>query len=371
MKQGLSQTAAKDRRRLVRQISSALLGPIGGKMPKSSIESLEKFSFLPNIESHIVDIVTLSEAEVVRHDVGADFPPFIRKEAVFAKRNLYLLRDAVASPNSGLVWVEDRILEESVGSLRRIMGWGDVLHEPLLPVTELRLKEPVVVCHPASYYHWLLEVLPNLLAAISRFPEVRIVIPEDSPGYVVDGLTTFLGPGVAERFIVCSNPVRVDTLVMPQYHALPEFTNPQTLQLLRSEVESWAAREDRGEVRPGGMIYVSRRKSRRRRLKREDLLEAKLLERGVEVIHCEELSLRDQVRIFRDATTVVGTHGAGLSNLVWSEAPCRVIEIFPRNYILDCFSWLSFSLGFDYRYVICDTGHQIDDAAMEKVLEML
>lgn len=48
-----------------------------------------------------------------------------------------------------------------------------------------------------------------------------------------------------------------------------------------------------------------------------------------------------------------------------------VIEIFPKNYILDCFAWLSFSLGFDYRYVICSTGHKIDEGAMDAVLGLL
>ena len=103
----------------------------------------------------------------------------------------------------------------------------------------------------------------------------------------------------------------------------------------------------------------------------EDLLEERLLERGVTVLHCEELSFDEQIRIFHQAETVIGTHGAGLSNLVWSEAPCRVIEIFPKNYILDCFAWLSFTLGFDYRYVICGTGHQIDNGAIDAVLELL
>ena len=140
MKHELSETMAKDRKRLVRLISSALLGPIVGKMPKSSIESLEKSSYLPKIEKHLVDIITVTEAQIVRHDIDAGFPPFFRREAVFGKRNLYVLRNAVVSPHSGMVWIENWILEESVGSLRRIMDWGDVLHEPLLPVRELQLK---------------------------------------------------------------------------------------------------------------------------------------------------------------------------------------------------------------------------------------
>jgi hypothetical protein len=372
MRHEMSETLAKETKRLVNQISSALLGPIAGKMPKSCIDSLEKFSFHGNISSHIVDIIAMTEAEIARHDVDPAFPPFIRKEAVFGKRNLYVLADAVVSPLSGMVWIENRILEESVGSLRRIMHWGDVLHEPLLPVKELTLEEPVVVCHPASYYHWLLEVLPNLLFAISKFPDARIVVPEDCPAYIIDGLATAMGPEATRRLLPCSGPVRVQTLLMPQYHNVPEFAQPQVVRLLQSEVKRKVLTERLPPARAaGGKIYISRQKAGRRRLGGEALLEGMMRERGFTILHCEELSFQEQIRIFHQAETVVACHGAGLSNLVWSEAPCRVIEIFPRNYILDCFSWLSFSLGLDYRYVICKTGHKIDEDAIGKVLALL
>jgi hypothetical protein len=362
---------AKERRRLVRQLSLELLGPIVGKMPKSSVECLEKASYLPNIASHIVDILPLTDARVVRHEVPASFPPFFRKEAAFGKRNLYLLSDAVVSPHSGLAWIEDRILEESVGSLRRIMDWGDVLHEPLLPVRELELNEPVVVCHPGTYYHWLLEVLPNVLAAVAAFPEVKIVLPEGSTRYVLDGLQTVLGSDAAERLITCPGPIRVNRLVMPQYHSKAEFTHPQVIDQLRSAVKAKVIGEGAAgaEGVSGEKYYISRRRSRRRRMGREETVEAALCERGFTVLHCEELSFAEQIRTFHRAETVVSTHGAGLSNLVWSNPPCKVIEIFPSNYLLDCFAWLSFSLGFDYRYVLCETGHEIDDAALAKVLE--
>jgi hypothetical protein len=373
MRHGLNETVAKDRKRLVRQISLALLGPIVGKMPKSSIDSLEKFSYHSNIASHILDIIPLTRAEIVRHELDAAFPPFIRREAVFGKRNLYLLKDAVVSPHSGMVWIENRILEESVGSLRRIMHWGDVLHEPLLPVTELPLQDPVVVCHPANYYHFLLEVLPNLLFAIEKFPEIKIVVPEQCPGYVMDGLKTMAGPDAQFRLIPCSGPVRVQTLVMPQYHSAPEFTHPQVVELLKSGIKARVLGKEKADApcTAGPRIYVSRRRSRRRRLTGEELLEERLRERGFSVLHCEELSFAEQIRIFHQAETVVATHGAGLSNLVWSQAPCKVIEIFPRNYILDCFAWLSFTLGLDYRYVICKTGHRLDEDAMGAVLASL
>ncbi|QWV96394.1 glycosyltransferase family 61 protein [Geomonas nitrogeniifigens] len=363
---GLSETAAKRRKQLLRFISTDLLGPIAGKMPKSCIESLEKASFYSNIRKHILDIIPVTEARIVRHEVAAELPPFIRTEAVFGKRNLYLLHDATASPHSGMAWIENKILEESVGSLRRIMDWGDVQHEPLLPASELRLPEPVVVCHPATYYHWLLEVLPNVLFAVAAFPGVKIVLPENCPRYVLEGLATALGPGAERDFVFCSNPIRVERLVVPQYHTQPEFTDPQVLELLRSSVKAKVVAQ--GPSGTGRKIYISRQKSRRR-LAGEPELEERLQKVGFTVLHCEELSFADQIRVFHEAEVVVGSHGAGLSNLVWSEPPCRVIEIFPKNYILDCFAWLSFSLGFDYRHVICDTGHKIDRDAIDAVID--
>lgn len=365
-----SEETAKRRQQLLRFISRDLLGPVAGKMPKSSIESLEKASYLPNIRRHILDIIPVTDARIVKHETGTNYPPFIRTEAVFNRRKLYLLKDATVSPFSGMAWIGNRIMEESVGSLRRIMDWGDVLHEPLLPVTALASAEPVVVCHPANYFHWLMEVLPNLLFSVARFPEVKILLPEEVPRYVSEGLCAALGPDAESRFIRCPGPVRVERLVVPQYHTQPEFTDPQAIALLLSAVKGKVVAD---EVRPragrGVRLYVSRGKSRRR-LAGEELLEERLKEIGFTILHSEELSFAEQIRVFHEAETVVGTHGAGLTNVVWSQPGCRVIEIFPSNYILDCYAWLSFSRGLDYRHVVCETGHRIDEKAMDYVLRM-
>lgn len=373
MKHGLTEAEARERRRLARQVSSSLLGPIAGKMPYSSIESLEKLSYRPELARHILDILPMLPADLVRHQVERSYPPFIRTEAVFERRNLYLLKDVVVSPQSGMVWLENKIVEESVGSLRRIMDWGELLHEPLLPVTELPLEDPVLVCHPASYFHWLMEVLPSALLALASFPALKILTHEQCPGYLMQGLTAILGPKVLERVVTSPGPVRVERLVLPQYPAKSEFVHPQVLKLLRGEVTAKLLGEGAPQagVGSGEVFYISRRKGKKRRLAGEDLLEERLNARGVTVLHCEEMTLKEQVRTFQGARMVIGTHGAGLSNLIWCEGPCRVVEIFPRNYILDCFAWLSFSLGFDYHHVICENGHELDEAAVAAALKLL
>jgi hypothetical protein len=76
-------------------------------------------------------------------------------------------------------------------------------------------------------------------------------------------------------------------------------------------------------------IFVSRTDTTWRRLHNEHELYAGLERRGFEIVHPARLSLIQQVEIFRAATLVVGVHGSGLVNAVWSARPPRMIEISP------------------------------------------
>ena len=73
---------------------------------------------------------------------------------------------------------------------------------------------------------------------------------------------------------------------------------------------------------------------------------------------------------------VVGPHGAGLGNLIWADAPCSIVEIFPHAFFNDCFARLAITVGFEYDYVECDldpvSGGTIPvDAVMKKVASIL
>ncbi|TVR25574.1 MAG: glycosyltransferase family 61 protein [Nitriliruptor sp.] len=100
-------------------------------------------------------------------------------------------------------------------------------------------------------------------------------------------------------------------------------------------------------------IYVSRQNTPRRALSNEQELEGALSSNGFKVVYAEKLSLQEQMRVFRRATSIVAPHGAGLANLIWSEQPCRVVEIFPHGMHNDCYARLAASLGFRYRPITC------------------
>ncbi len=63
----------------------------------------------------------------------------------------------------------------------------------------------------------------------------------------------------------------------------------------------------------------------------------------------ENLPITEQIELFYDADFVIGTHGAGLSNLVFSRK-ARVLELFPTGYILPHYYYLSKSTNNNYAY---------------------
>jgi hypothetical protein len=373
MRYPITHHVARARQRLAWAVAVALLGPLVGRMPKSSIDSIERFSYREDLEKHLIEVYTVREAEIVANGMPPQYPRFLRKEAVFPRRNVYLLKDVTASPFSGMVWLEERIIEESVGSLRRLMDWGDVLHEPLLPVKPLDLPSPAMVCPPAEYYHWLLEVLPNLLYAKSLFPEMKIIVPPRIPSYVRESLAIlFDARFLEENVVTAETPVRVNTLVMPQYSNEPEFTDPREIRLLKECVASKIPVDEVPAAYPGGgKLYISRVKSRRRNLAGEEVLEARLREAGFDILYCETIPFDEQIRRFRNADTIVATHGAGLSNLVWAEPPCKVIEIFPKDYAVDCFAWVASVQDFDYHYVFTRSSRALDYETVNAVMSLV
>ena len=72
-------------------------------------------------------------------------------------------------------------------------------------------------------------------------------------------------------------------------------------------------------------LFVTRNGAKTRKLLNAEKLMIAL--KGWETITLEELPIREQVRCFSEASHVVSTHGAGLTNLLWCEPGTKVIEI--------------------------------------------
>lgn len=65
-------------------------------------------------------------------------------------------------------------------------------------------------------------------------------------------------------------------------------------------------------------------------------------------VYLEELSLFDQISIFRNAKFIIGVHGAGMSNTVFCNNNVKIIEIIPSNRISTLVTSICMINKFDY-----------------------
>jgi hypothetical protein len=75
-------------------------------------------------------------------------------------------------------------------------------------------------------------------------------------------------------------------------------------------------------------VYISRAKAAFRRVVNEDEISPSLREHGIETVLAEDLSLKQQVRLFARARAIIGGHGAGLTNLIYCKPNSFVGEIY-------------------------------------------
>lgn len=99
-------------------------------------------------------------------------------------------------------------------------------------------------------------------------------------------------------------------------------------------------------------IFVTRSGSNRS-LSNLDTIEKIAEFNGFSVVDTARLDVAVQKVMFESAKAIVGLHGAGLANLIFSHGSTpKVVEIFPGNSIPPHYYWLSRELGYGYRALL-------------------
>lgn len=96
-------------------------------------------------------------------------------------------------------------------------------------------------------------------------------------------------------------------------------------------------------------IFISRAKAKWRKMINEDELFEALKPYGFKKYFLEDMSIEDEIDLFYDADYVVGSFGAGLSNIIFS-LKIKVLELFPDELVYPNYYYLAKSLGHTYGY---------------------
>jgi hypothetical protein len=180
----------------------------------------------------------------------------------------------------------------------------------------------------SEFYHWFHDVLPRLEMALPYLPaDTRFLINSNPKAWQLDSLAAFgIGPDRLEI-----QPDDIHTRVERLWFATPLGHSSLGSGLVMRRVANRLRRyftDDYANHKSHHRIYVSRRKAAYRRIVNENEISTSLYAHGFETVLCEDLSLAEQVTLFARSTAIMGGHGAGLINLIYSMPDSFVGEIY-------------------------------------------
>lgn len=297
------------------------------------------------------------ECEVRRrpptHINGVPHADFIR-ELFHVHSEVFLARlpgARILGPSGLVITSDGGAVEEST--------WGHGWLERDRAYRSLRLPRPqycpgqfytLTTLFDEGYPHWLLEALPRLIG-LANFPpdEITVLVSRDLTPIQRETLSA-LGFGRYQFQPINDSHLQVELLHFPSYAGEPGNAHPWACAWLRDKLIGRQVPSSRPR-----RIYVTRRLAQRRRILNEHEL-APLLERhGFEFVEAERLSFSEQMHLFSQAECVVAPHGAGLANLIFSPAGCRVLEIFDPAHVRVMYYALADALKQHYFYIFAET----------------
>jgi FkbM family methyltransferase len=182
----------------------------------------------------------------------------------------------------------------------------------------------------SGYYHWLTEILPRLVHCRRVFDlsSLPVLLRPPVGSYERPMLEAL---GISPKF--SASPVlKLDSALLPTHLAHPKRQgrySPELVELVREFRDQFTKIPSRAYPE---RIYVSRSDAASRRVVNEDEVMAVLGKLGFEKVVLSGLPIEEQIGLFSKARVIVGPHGAGLTNLLFSAPGAKVVELYREDF---------------------------------------
>jgi len=193
-----------------------------------------------------------------------------------------------------------------------------------------------------EYYHWTHDILPKLWNCLTHLPTgCRFLLNSRPKEFQIQSLAAL---GIGEERLLYQE-MRIETVVENLWFSTPHgwstFSGPEAIfavaeKILRHLGISRASGTDR--------IYISRAKAPCRRIRNEAEMVPVLKKHGFRIEVLENHRFGKQLEKLARSGILMGPHGAGLVNMIYSPSDSHVIEIAGADY-MHCYEVLAKSGG--------------------------
>ena len=245
--------------------------------------------------------------------------------------------------DTGIIIIEDNTIIEEL-----IWPWSNIKREGKLatntPNTSVTIAGKIAIVTQEgshNYYHWITEILPKII----MLEELNI----EYDWLYLPTLNTFMRETLTllkidfSKIIVANKDtyIEADIVIAPSFVSKSCYSTPWVVDSLRKKFLPHVNKTEKKKV------FISREKATYRKIINEDELFTILASKGFEKYHLEEMSFLEQVELFHNAEIIVAAHGAGLTNILFSEPGTKVYEIF-QEHEDDAFWYLSQLLNLNH-----------------------
>ena len=188
-----------------------------------------------------------------------------------------------------------------------------------------------------NYFHWFAEVLPRLWTLLQS--------GEHADWYVADCYSYWQRASLAALGVPLERVIQPHTTFHLEADELlvPSLQATQAISPMVTGLAKGLGVQDAKEDETKQLIYIKRTNSRLPANDEQFL--AWRQHHGFEDFLLEDMSLSEQILLFRKAKIVLGSHGAGLTNIIHCRPGTLVVEFMPVGLNRPCYPVLSQLFG--------------------------
>jgi hypothetical protein len=193
-----------------------------------------------------------------------------------------------------------------------------------------------------------------------KLNKLTLLLPEfyRNADFITGSLEPFNIPKIF--YIPSGKSVLVKNLCLPQIKPLCDSYNSRHLTQIRSFYHNYISNQKRITVEKIERLYISRQLAPRRKVINEEQI-LKILEKyNFVIFYPEKHTFLEQVAIFSKVKYLVGTHGSGLTNMLFMKQNSFVLELHKNKtnelqHPSFLFWYMAQSLGIKYFHQSCET----------------